>query len=155
MDLILWRHAQAEDASTEIPDSARRLTPKGIKQAKNIAIWLERNLTQNCRIIVSPSTRTRQTVAALDRKFNIIEELAPGASADDLIAAANWPYSKESVMIVGHQPSLGELASRLITPFQAECAIRKGNVWWISQRNRDEGGQAYLKAIMPPDLVLK
>jgi phosphohistidine phosphatase len=156
MDLILWRHAEAEPGHTELVDALRRLTPKGLKQANKMAYWLDCNLPDSCRILVSPSIRTRETIAALDRKFKIIPEIGPEASADDLLAAANWPNSREPVMLVGHQPSLGELASRLITPFQAECAIRKGNVWWISQKERDgEGLRTYLKAIMAPDLVVK
>jgi phosphohistidine phosphatase len=38
MELILWRHAEAEDG---IPDMARELTSKGKKQAKHMAAWLK------------------------------------------------------------------------------------------------------------------
>jgi phosphohistidine phosphatase len=156
MDLILWRHAEAEPETEELADAFRKLTPKGHKHAKKMAHWLDSNLPDNCRIIVSPSIRTRETMAALNRKFKIVPEVGPTATADDLIAAANWPNSRESVLIVGHQPCLGEVASRLITPFQAKCAIRKGDVWWITQKERDdEGLRTYLKAIMSPDLIIR
>ena len=160
MDLILWRHAEAEIATPEMPDSFRKLTGKGIKQANKMAYWLDSNLPETCRILVSPTVRTRETMAALDRKFKVLPEIGPDANADALLQAANWPNSREPVLIIGHQPTLGQVAARLIAPMQQECAVRKGNVWWISQkqRNKEEGDddlQTYLKAIMSPDLVVK
>lgn len=159
MDLILWRHADAEAAHEELADHLRRLTPKGQKQAQKIAFWLDSVLPHNCKILVSPTVRTRETVAPLtklNRQFKVVEELQPGANADDLLRAANWPAARESVLLVGHQPTLGEVATRLITPVQTACAVRKGNVWWITQKERDgEGLRTYLKAIMTPDLVIK
>ncbi|MBY0574549.1 MAG: histidine phosphatase family protein, partial [Undibacterium sp.] len=110
MDLILWRHAEAELATPEQPDALRRLTHKGIKQANKMAYWLDSTLPENCRILVSPSLRTRETMAALNRKFKVLTEVGLDASVEDILSAANWPHSKESVMIVGHQPSLGEVA---------------------------------------------
>ena len=62
MDLILWRHAEAEDG---VPDGARALTKKGLKQAAAIAAWLKPRLPDATRILVSPATRAQQTAAAL------------------------------------------------------------------------------------------
>ena len=156
MDLILWRHAQAEMGGPDMPDEARRLTAKGIKQANKMAHWLDSNLPESCRILVSPTLRTRETIEALDRKFKVMHELAPDATAETVLALANWPNNRDPVMIVGHQPYLGQVATLLITPKQEHCAIRKGNVWWISQTQKEEAElQTYLKAIMAPDLVVK
>jgi phosphohistidine phosphatase len=152
MDLILWRHAEAEPGE---PDLQRRLTAKGIKQASKMAYWLDRNLPDNCRIFVSPAVRTLETVAALDRKHKIVQELAPDASAETVLRITNWPRSRETVMIVGHQPYLGQVAASVLgTPIQ-ECAIRKGNIWWITQKQREDEILTYIKAIMTPDLVIK
>jgi phosphohistidine phosphatase len=156
MDLILWRHAQAEPGSEEIPDLSRKLTGKGIKQAAKMAHWLDRNLPERCKILVSPSSRTRETIAMLERKFKIVPELGPDADADTVLQLVNWPNTREPVLIVGHQPYLGQVAARLIAPMQLECAIRKGNVWWISQKTDEDGAlYTYLKAIMPPELASK
>lgn len=156
MDLILWRHAEAEPGGPTLPDEARKLTTKGIKQANKMAYWLDSNLPESCRILVSPTLRTRETMEALDRKFKVVHELAPDATVGEVLAVANWPNSRDPVMIIGHQPYLGQVAAHLITPRQEECAIRKGNVWWITQKSKGEAGiQTYLKAIMTPDLVVK
>ena len=94
MDLILWRHADAQSGE---PDVARELTPRGIKQATRIAKWLEPRLPGSCRIIVSPATRAQQTALALERKFKTKDELATGVEPESILAAAKWPDSRETV----------------------------------------------------------
>ena len=159
MDLILWRHAEAEPATEEITDEFRKLTGKGMKQANKIAYWLDSTLPETCRIFVSPAVRTRDTAEALissGRKFKIAPELAPDSTVEAVLRLVNWPNSREPVMIVGHQPYLGQVAGELLGHPLQEYSIRKGNVWWISQKQRQgEELQTYLKAIMSPDLVVK
>ncbi|HTD02690.1 SixA phosphatase family protein [Undibacterium sp.] len=155
MELILWRHAEAEEAEEGEPDAGRKLTSKGQKQAAKMARWLDSNLPETCRILVSPAVRTQETVAPLHRKFKTLPELGVGASIADVLNAANWPNSREPVLIVGHQPYLGLVAAQVLGTPQQECAVRKGNVWWITQKPREDELQTYLKAIMSPDLVVK
>ncbi len=152
MELILWRHAEAELGE---PDEGRALTGKGHKQAWKVADWLDRNLPESCRILVSPATRTLQTAEALGRKFKIHPDLAPDKSPQDLLAAANWPDSREPVLVIGHQPTLGLTAAQLISGQQQEWSIRKANVWWIAQRERGDITTNYLRAVMAPDLISK
>ncbi|MFL9878637.1 histidine phosphatase family protein [Herbaspirillum rhizosphaerae] len=152
MELILWRHAEAELGE---PDEGRALTGKGHKQAWKMADWLDRNLPDSCRILVSPATRTLQTAEALGRKFKIHADLAPDKSPEDLLAAANWPDSREPVLIIGHQPTLGLVAAQLIGGIPQEWSIRKANVWWIAQRERGDITTNYLRAVMAPDLIVK
>src|SRR5512140_2504847 len=111
MDLILWRHADAEPG---VPDAARRLTPKGERQAEKMGAWLDRHLPEDTRILVSPAVRAQQTALGLGRKFRTVEEVAPGASAAAVLAAAGWPGGRETVLVVGHQPTLGEVAALLL-----------------------------------------
>jgi len=152
MELILWRHAEAELGE---PDEGRALTGKGHKQAWKMADWLDRNLPESCRILVSPATRTLQTAEALGRKFKIHTDLAPDKSPEQLLAAANWPDSREPVLIIGHQPTLGLVAAQLIGGLPQEWSIRKANVWWIAQRERGDITTNYLRAVMAPDLITK
>jgi phosphohistidine phosphatase len=152
MELILWRHAEAELGD---PDHARALTAKGHKQAARMAEWLDRTLPNSCKILVSPTKRTIQTAEALGRKFKIVAELAPDNGAEKLLAAANWPDSREPVLIVGHQPTLGQTASILIAGTPQDWTIRKANVWWIMQRERSDITDNFIKAVMTPDLVIK
>lgn len=154
MDLILWRHAEAEPGE---PDLGRRLTGKGEKQARRMADWLHAHLPDAARIVVSPAARTQQTAQALaelgPRKLRTMESIAPGAGVDDILAAAGWPDARHPVVIVGHQPTLGWVAGRLLTGDQSSWAIRKGAVWWLQSRSRDGQLQVILRAVINPDLL--
>jgi len=150
MDLILWRHAEAEPGE---PDLGRRLTSKGLKQAERMAAWLEPRLPDTTRILVSPAARSEQTALALGRKYKTLDEIAPGASAESVLAAAGWPDSREPVLVVGHQPTLGEVAAMLLAGSAASWSIKKGAVWWLSNRTRDGDAGVVLKVAIGPDLV--
>jgi phosphohistidine phosphatase len=148
MDLILWRHAEAEDGT---PDHARKLTSKGIKQARKIAAFLHQHLPGEHRILVSPSTRTQQTVAALTDHFTLAPTIAPGASAQDVLQAAHWPNAKGSVLVVGHQPTLGEVAAQLLGCESSSLNIKKGALWWF--RHREDSEQVTLHLVITPDFL--
>jgi phosphohistidine phosphatase len=150
MDLILWRHAEAEPGE---PDLGRRLTPKGVKQAERMALWLDAHLPDTCRILVSPADRAQQTAMALDRKFRTVPEIAPGASVAAVLSAANWPESREPVLVVGHQPTLGMVASFLLAGEEAYWSVRKSAVWWLSDRAKEGGAAVVLKAALSPDFL--
>ncbi|HKB81857.1 MAG TPA: histidine phosphatase family protein [Burkholderiales bacterium] len=150
MELILWRHAEAADGT---PDLARNLTAKGRKQAQEVANWLRPRLPKHTRVIVSPAERTLQTAKALRADFEIVRDLAPGASAIAVLAAARWPESDAAVLVIGHQPSLGLVASMLIAGEPMPWSIRKGGLWWLSRRARGEQRQVVLRAVVSPDLI--
>jgi phosphohistidine phosphatase len=150
MDLILWRHAEAEPGE---PDLGRRLTSKGLKQAERMAAWLEPRLPDTTRILVSPAARSEQTALSLGRKYKTLDEIAPGASAESVLAAAGWPDSREPVLVVGHQPTLGEVAAMLLAGGAASWSIKKGAVWWLTNRTRDGDSGVVLKVAIGPDLV--
>nr|WP_315194764.1 histidine phosphatase family protein [uncultured Aquabacterium sp.] len=162
MDLILWRHAQAvmltDEAGEPLPfelerDLARELTTKGERQAARMAEWLNQRLPASTRVLVSPARRTQQTALALGRRSRTLDALNPLASVDDLLQAARWPDSRDPVLIVGHQPALGLLASRLLTGQEQPWSVRKGAVWWLRSRERDGDEQVVLHAVVPPDLA--
>jgi phosphohistidine phosphatase len=148
MDLILWRHADAEDSS---PDLARRLTPKGRRQAERVAGWLNARLPADARIVASPATRTQQTAQALGRPIETLAALAPGAEASDVRAALDWSQRDGCIVLVGHQPTLGRLALRLLCGGDGDLAFGKACVWWLVQRERDGASQCVLRAAVNPD----
>lgn len=150
MDLILWRHAEAEPGE---PDIERRLTSKGAKQATRVADWLDHRLPNTCRIIVSPAWRAQQTALFLKRKFRTKEEIAPDVTPESVLAAAQWPDSREAVLVVGHQPTLGRVASLLLCGEDHAWSIPKGALWWLSNRERSHGPNVALRVAMAPDFV--
>src|SRR5688572_23655363 len=151
MDLILWRHAEAEEGK---PDLQRELTAKGRKQAQRVAEWLQQRLPDGYTLVASPAARARQTAEALGRKFRIEPAIAPGASSAKLLQAAQWPDHKGLVILVGHQPDLGRVAAHLVAGAPAgSWSLKKGGLWWLSNRMRDEEDQVVVRAVVSPDLL--
>jgi len=150
VDLILWRHAEAEDG---FPDLARALTHKGIRQAQKTAEFLQARLPCDVRVLVSPATRTRQTAEALTSDYTLAPSIAPGASAAAVLQAVRWPDAEGSVLVVGHQPTLGAVAARLLGLPDSSLSVRKSAVWWFSGRERDGVFTVSLKLVMPPELL--
>ena len=160
MDLILWRHAEAQDhphgeegGQGDVLDMERRLTPRGEKQAARMAAWLDRQLPDGARVFTSPAQRSQQTAAALGRKLRVREELAPGADPAALLAVAAWPDGKGAVVLVGHQPMLGQVIARLLGLPESDCPMRKGAVWWLRQRERGGRLQTVLVTVQTPELL--
>ena len=153
MDLILWRHAEAFEMREVDDDLQRALTPKGERQAQRMAEWLGQRLAHSTRILVSPALRCQQTAKALDRKFKTLNELAPDGNGEALLKAARWPDASEPVLIVGHQPTLGLVASYLLSELPQPWTLKKGAVWWIRGRNRDAMAQVILQAVQNPDCL--
>jgi phosphohistidine phosphatase len=160
MDLILWRHAEAFDHPEPLTgvqgdtlDLARRLTPRGEKHAARMAAWLDRQLPQGARVYSSPAQRTEQTAQALGRKIRLRPELAPGADPLVLLELVQWPNGKSPVVIVGHQPTLGQVIARLLGLTEEECAVKKGALWWLHQRERAGALQTVLLTVQTPELM--
>jgi phosphohistidine phosphatase len=153
MDLILWRHAEAQDEDESGDDLKRSLTTRGEKQAARMAVWLDRHLPEGTRILCSPALRCEQTVLPLGRKYKLREELAPGQDSSLLLEAAGWPDARPPTLIVGHQPVLGQIVARLVGLNQDTCPVRKGAVWWLRTRERDGHQQTVVVAVQSPDVL--
>lgn len=146
MDLILWRHADAEDG---VPDEARRLTAKGRKQAQKMAAWLEARLPADCRVIVSPAARTRETAAAYSENIVIDKAVSTAATPQGVLKASGWPDGTGTVMVVGHQPTLGAVAALALTGEATAWSLKKGAIWWLA---RDADG-VRVKAVITPGIL--
>lgn len=157
MDLILWRHAEAVDGGDRMADAKRRLTARGEKQARRMAAWLVDRLPRRTTVLVSPTERTQQTAHALGLPFQLEPKIGVGADCADLLAAAGWPEGKGkgggAVLLVGHQPALGRLAALLLSGAEAEWSVKKGAVWWYSNRTRNGETQTVLRTMVNPDLL--
>jgi phosphohistidine phosphatase len=108
--LFLVRHAHAAPGT---PDDLRALTPEGREQARELA---ERLAAERPDVVVSsPLLRARETADAIARAsgapLRIDEALAPGATADSVVAAVDG--AGETVVVVGHQPDCSEIAIAL------------------------------------------
>lgn len=153
MDLILWRHAEAEEGNSALPDHKRRLTARGEKQARQVARWLHQHLPRKRKVLVSPAERTQQTAHALELAYEIEPRLGVGASATEVLTAAGWPHHSGAVLIIGHQPTLGRVAALLLGGVEADWSIKKGGVWWFANRVRNDETGTVLRAVLNPDFA--
>lgn len=156
MDLLLWRHAEAEDLPAGAQsgnDLERSLTPRGEKQAVRMAAWLDRQLPERARILVSPARRCEQTALALGRKYKIRAELGPDAPPSQLLELVQWPVNKLPILVIGHQPTLGQTIAQLLGLQESECAVKKGALWWLRTREREGGLQTVVVTVQSPELL--
>lgn len=147
MDLILWRHADAESG---VPDDERKLTAKGEKQAERMAAWLKEKLPKDVVVLASPARRACDTAQALTKKFDAIKELDTSANAQAVLKAAGWPRGERTVVVVGHQPTLGQAAALALTGKPGDWSVKKGAIWWIESRAR---GEVAVRAVVSPELL--
>lgn len=139
MNLYLLRHgiAAAKDDPAFESDSERPLTKKGVKKFRKAALGIERLGISFDAILSSPLVRARQTadvVAEILGRESCVEEipaLAPDSSSEQLLSELSRFEGKEHVMLVGHEPFLGNLAKFLLTrksDSDVPIPLRKGGI---------------------------
>ena len=139
MDLILWRHAEAEEALPGQHDSERRLTAKGRQQATKMALWLRAHLPKDTKVIASPARRTQETATQLGLPFSTDRRLAIGLSPSDALSVMSGAEQTECHLLVGHQPMLGQIIGKLLQSQVSDWAVKKGSIWWFSSNEGEDG----------------
>jgi phosphohistidine phosphatase len=155
LNLFLWRHAEAEEGH---PDLSRVLTERGRAQAATVGHWIRRTVKGDAEILVSPARRTRQTADALGLPYRIEERLAPGAQIEDITAVLSlqqaMPQDKHAqLVVVGHQPWVGELAAHLVSGKPSSWSVRKAQVWWLMWRMRGAQPHWTVRAVVDADTL--
>lgn len=153
-EIIFWRHAEAHDAELDQDDLTRKLTVKGQRQAERVAFWLDRNLPQQCKVFVSEAKRAQQTARCLPRKSKTLPELNPDATPQAVLAAVGWGAQIEPIVIIGHQPWMGQCIHWLLMDAAAPMAVRKGAVWWLQSRSREaDAAEVIVRTVITPELL--
>ena len=168
--IILWRHAQAEELfagddmiqiDTAQSDMQRALTEKGQRQAAAMAMWLKSQLPTATILQCSPALRAFQTAEALQQvskpcKININQALKPDASLNTVLASIVQTSSCDSLVLVGHQPWLGQLAAHLLglsmEDHIKDLSIKKGAIWWLRLDNSAQA-QYRIHTVQTPSLL--
>jgi phosphohistidine phosphatase len=160
-NIILWRHAEAEPADYELGenDMARVLTSKGERQAKRMARWLKLYLPKDTVLLCSPAARCEQTAEALNYKTNVSQALRPATNLQEVLSMlANLETSNKNVLLIGHQPWMGQLVIHLTGFSGAELTIKKGAIWWLRQSlilPTDNSPRYSVISVQAPSLLLK
>lgn len=139
--LLLVRHGIAEDATGDQPDAERRLTGEGKRKLREAVAGMRALDVPLDVILTSPLRRARETAAIVAAGFGLDDEvvviappLAPRGGADAVLATLAAHRDAAAIMLVGHQPDLGELASVLLvgTPTLVQLPFRKAGFAAIS-----------------------
>lgn len=158
--LIFWRHAEAEDApgsaQGDADDMARELTRQGRRDAALMAGWIKSHVPKPWAVVSSPAQRALRTAQQLNDYPELDDRLRPGAAVDGLLELVReHPRERGALVLVGHQPQLGQGVLRWLSAGQCtqEFSLRKAGVLWTVERLREAGLQRSLRAYLSPDLL--
>jgi phosphohistidine phosphatase len=150
MDIVFWRHAEAETRHSGQPDEDRGLTLRGENQAQLVARWLDRKLPASTRIICSPALRCQQTAFFMGRRFMLCPEIALDGDESSILSAVRLTSPRDgTVLVVGHQPGLGQAIGALLHSQLADAAVLKGAVWWLRRSMNNPDAYAIVAVLAP------
>ncbi|TKI03859.1 phosphohistidine phosphatase SixA [Martelella alba] len=125
MQVLIMRHG---DAALEAAcDAERPLTVRGRDESRLMANWLNRNIVDTDRILISPYLRARQTldvmreVMVLPDSEEVLPELVPGGDASMVCCYLQTLANEglESILVISHLPLVGYLVADLCPAEQA------------------------------------
>lgn len=166
--LYLLRHGKA--ARNEIPDLERPLTKRGRKDAALVGSWLARKSRSPDAVLCSPSSRTMETWKKLGEKLKdvreprVLKSLYNARPSMLLARIRSVPDTVESLLVIGHNPGLQDLAIRLAAPDSKKRVLEKVVGKWPtaamavfeldakSWRDLGESGARLVRVVEPKDL---
>lgn len=124
LELILLRHAHAENGAPGTSDLDRPLSAVGQAEAEAAGRWLADNQLVPDRVVCSPARRTRETLEAVLVQTGYVEqrlderiyEAVPGT----LISLIEEHAEVDRLLVVGHNPGLEQLVALLHTGSTSE-----------------------------------
>jgi len=132
MIIYIMRHAEAVEGSDTLHDEWRYLTEKGRKTAECIGTTIVEYGRKPRLTLTSPLTRAVQTaeIVAVQacRKNKVVscEHLVPGGDISKLISHLHTCKDAKRVLLVGHEPQLGELVTTMLDSTDVEVSLKKG-----------------------------
>ena len=127
--LMLLRHAKTERPETGQRDRDRKLTERGRADAPVIGAYMARHDLVPDRVLVSPAARSEETWALLAAALSAAprvssDERIYAASPEQLVSVIREAGESRTLLLVGHNPGLHELAVRLIASGDGEARER-------------------------------
>ena len=128
-ELLLFRHGIAEERGGPTPEPLRALTPAGIRRTTAVAERLALLGIRADQLMSSPLVRARQTAeiavaAGLAGQLEIDGALAPDGDALALVRSSG----SERLMLVGHEPDLGQLACQVLGAPAGAITLKKAGL---------------------------
>lgn len=162
MDLFVLRHGKAEPSSDEPEDMKRALTAEGRNEIRKVARWMRSKKFGFNIIATSPLIRAHETAEIVARslgqkdRLEIWEELAPGGDPDTLCYHATQFGEHAAILIIGHEPSLSMLISRIISGSDtASIYLAKGGLAKIRNYSFDKRPSGELQWLLTPRQMME
>lgn len=159
LQLVLVRHAIAEERGPAWPDDEQRpLSRDGARKWKRAARGLALVVPVVDQLLTSPLTRTFQTAETLAKalspapKVQLLDTLRPGTRPNALITALKARSPKGTIVLVGHEPMLSELAA-LLLHLQGPLEFRKGAAMLLVTNGFGSRGPARLEWFLTPRVL--
>jgi phosphohistidine phosphatase len=160
-ELYLVRHAIAAERGEDWPDDDKRpLTERGVARFKEVVAGLAELDVVVDEIFTSPLVRAKQTAdllaAGLSGKpaVKILDALAPGHTPASVLAQLSRNAKRRRIMLVGHEPDLGELAAHLIGAGRP-LLFKKGGVCRLEVETLTSRRPAALTWFLQPKILRK
>jgi phosphohistidine phosphatase SixA len=153
MELILLRHAHAQNAKPGETDAGRELSARGIAEAEDAGRWLRERDALPARVLCSPARRARQTLDyALGIAAPTLEPRIYAATAGELIALIDEQADAQRLLLVGHNPGLETLVALLTTGQSGDFrGMPPAGIAWLELGDGAiEPGAGKLKAFWAP-----
>ena len=158
-ELYLVRHGLAEERGEAWPDDTKRpLTEEGMSRLRRAAHALARLELPADVVLTSPLVRTRQTAEILAGALSPhpavinVDVLAPGGSPTAIIAEIEKHARRPHIVIVGHEPGIGELAAWLIGS-RNPLEFKKGGICRIDVEGGTLRGAGVLRWMLTPKIL--
>ena len=161
MRIHIVRHGEAEPASQEVSDGERKLTAEGRRQSQLLGSALSVLDNIPTLILTSPLRRALETTEIAVRAMTttnrrppirVLDRLSPEFRTDDLLSAL--PIESTSLMLIGHQPTLGELAGILIGGIHARpLPLSTGSVACLETIQTPSPGVAHLEYFLRQNII--
>jgi phosphohistidine phosphatase len=158
-EIYLIRHGVAEERGDAWPDDAKRpLTQDGMSKLRKAARALERLGVSLDVIVTSPLVRARQTAeiiaGGLDPHPHIVtaDSMAPGGTVAAVLSDLEKQAKRSRIALVGHEPSIGELAARLMGT-RHPIPFKKGAICRIDLEGLPPAGPGDLRWFLTPKIL--
>lgn len=151
MVVYIVRHAIAVERETaSYPNDDRPLTEAGKGKMSKAAKAIAKLVRDVDVILTSPLIRAHDTARIIARalgaeqKLELCKGLAPGSSLKDLMSYLSKYKGMKSIMVVGHQPDLGYLASAMLGSNESIVEFKKGAICAIEISALPQKGKGML-----------
>ena len=158
-ELYLIRHAIAEERGEAWPDDSKRpLTSDGKDLMRKAARGLARIVEPFDVVLTSPYVRARQTAEIVSNEFDerpplvVVDSMTPSGSFQAVLNDLEKHTKKPRIALVGHEPSIGELAARL-AGLRRPLEFKKGAVCRIDVKTIPPAGPGALRWFLTPKML--